>query len=342
MQAFNRAALGRVASQLCITLGHETGLLVELAQGGTTADQLAVRAGSDPRMTLEWCRCMTVAGFASYADGTFTPADGLADIVKDDGSGSMAEIYASAVQRDAALLERQVQAMRTGRGIPHEAYEPLSSRAQDRFSAGVLSRHLVPSLLGAVPGLLDRLTAGCDVLELGCGGGRALQILADAFPQSHYRGVELDPAAAALARSRLAAHPGVEIIERDAAELAQDAYDLVFAVDVVHDLSDPAAVLAATRAALRPEGVFVMCEPDATGDFEADVGTVEPFAYFSSLAMCIPVSQAAGGPGLGSTWGRAAALPMLADAGFREVTVTSAPTGHAVYACRRGARRSDE
>ncbi|HEU4997366.1 MAG TPA: class I SAM-dependent methyltransferase [Lapillicoccus sp.] len=335
MAAFERAALGRVAATLCLTLGQETGLLPALATGPISASALAERCSTDQRMTLEWCRCMVVAGLATYADGQFAPADGYAEIVADDGAGSLAEIFAASVRRDATLLDRQAEAVRTGRGIPHAAYEPVLSRAQDRYSSRVLRRHLVPTLLGAVPEVVERLAAGCDLVELGCGGGTALRLLAEAFPRSRYWGIELDPVAVRLARDRVAGHDHVEIVERDAAELPPDAYDVVLALDVVHDLGDPAGVLGVVRAALRAGGMFVMCETDATGDFAEDAASVDPFAYFSSLAMCIPTSQAAGGPGLGSAWGRSGALPMLADAGFADVTVTSVETGHAVYACRR-------
>jgi hypothetical protein len=40
---------------------------------------------------------------------------------------------------------------------------------------------------------------------------------------------------------------------------------------------------------------------------------------------CMSVSLAAGGPGLGATWGRETALAMLAAAGFSAVEVHSLP-----------------
>jgi SAM-dependent methyltransferase len=278
---------------------------------------------------------MVVAGFATFADGRFAPAEGFGEIVANDGTGSLAEIFAAAVRRDAILLDRQAEAVRTGGGIPHTACEPLSSRAQDRYSSRVLRRHLVPTLLGAVPEVVERLEAGCDAVELGCGGGTALRLLAEAFPRSRYWGIELDPVAVTLARDRVAGYGNVEIVESDAADLPRDAYDVVLALDVVHDLGDPAGVLGVVRAGLRDGGTFVMCETDATGDFAVDAASVDPFAYFSSLAMCIPTSQAASGPGLGAAWGRSGALPMLTEVGFADDTVTSVETGHAVYACRR-------
>jgi hypothetical protein len=119
-------------------------------------------------------------------------------------------------------------------------------------------------------------------------------------------------------------------------DLPAATFDVVLAVDTIHDLGDPAATLAAIAASLTPGGVFVMAELDATGDFDLDRHSDARHHYFASLAMCIPVSQSAGGPGLGSFWGRAGALPMLSEAGFTAVSVHSAPPGYAVYAARVG------
>ena len=81
-------------------------------------------------------------------------------------------------------------------------------------------------------------------------------------------------------------------------------------------------------------GAVVVNGDLATGDFAVDRHSESASEYLTSLAMCIPVSQAAGGPGLGSLWGRAAALRLLRQAGFTSVEVAGSPTGHAVFACR--------
>ena len=44
-----------------------------------------------------------------------------------------------------------------------------------------------------------------------------------------------------------------------------------------------------------------------------------------SCMHCVPVSLAAGGPGLGAAWGEEKALDMLRAAGFRGVRVEQLP-----------------
>ena len=335
-EALERAWAGLAAAVLGVALGQETGLLAELASGPATADEVAARAGTDPRMTLEWLRVMVVSGFATHADGVFGPAEGL-DRLTDvpDGQWSQTDLFTQRVRRDLGLLGHLGEAVRTGAGVPHELYEPLSSRSQDLYNGRILTKHLVDGLLAPVPGLLESLADGCSVLDVGCGAGRALATLAEAYPRSRYTGYDLDTAALDLARERLAALPADAAVERrDVRDLPVATFDVVLAVDTIHDLGDPQGTLEAIRRALRPGGVFVMCETDASGDFEVDRTSEAAWEYYVSLSMCIPVSQASGGPGLGSLWGRAGALPMLERAGFSDVTVRPSEVGYAVYACR--------
>jgi predicted TPR repeat methyltransferase len=46
----------------------------------------------------------------------------------------------------------------------------------------VYDEHLVGGLLGRVPGLVERLRAGARVLDLGCGTGHAVNVMAREMP----------------------------------------------------------------------------------------------------------------------------------------------------------------
>jgi hypothetical protein len=121
---------------------------------------------------------------------------------------------------------------------------------------------------------------------------------------------------------------------RDVTDLTDDAADVVLAIDVVHDLADTAGSLVLIRNALTAGGTFVMAETDASGDFSVDRRSAHAWQYGPSFARCIPASQYAGGPGLGSMGGRPAAMALLRGAGFVEVTVHASEPGYAVFAGR--------
>lgn len=333
--SLDAAFFGYNSLLLGLVLGHDSGLLDGFLAGPTSAPALADRLGTDRRLTLEWLRVMVVADFAEHSDGIFSPLPGLSEAMNPPGFGSRAELLALRAHGMSQLLTLLTEAVRMGTGVPHTAYEPVASRCQDMFNSSTASAHLIPGILGPIPRAREVLDRGGRILDLGCGAGWAMVTLATAYPAVRLTGYDLDVAALSLARARLAAVSAETRVERrDATDLPAGAFDLILAIDTIHDLGDPAGALAAAAASLRPGGIFVMAETDATGDFDIDRHGAARAEYFTSLAMCIPVSQASGGPGLGSLWGRAAAMPMLTEAGFTETAVHSAPPGYAVYAAR--------
>ena len=62
----------------------------------------------------------------------------------------------------------------------------------------VLSSHILP----LVSGMEERLGDGASLLDLGCGRGRALLMLAERFPQSRFQGYDLSGDAIAHASSQ--------------------------------------------------------------------------------------------------------------------------------------------
>ena len=322
---------------LFLLVGHEAGVLAAVVGGGGTAEEVAARAGSDPRMTLEWLRVMTVAEFVDVDEQgqIFTARPDLDQILDLPGVDSAAAIGSAIFRRIPGLLDGLATALRTGEGVDPTIYGPPFTRLQNLSSLTTGPAHLVPDMLTPVSGLVERLSEGCRVLELGCGGGWALETLADAFPAATLLGHDLDGYGLALAGDRLARFgERCRVERRDVMDLAEDSADVVLAIDLVHDLADPAGSLVRIRNALTPGGTFVMAETDASGDFSVDRHSAHAWQYGPSFARCIPTSQYAGGPGLGSMWGRPAAMALLREAGFVDVTVHASQPGYAVFAGR--------
>jgi SAM-dependent methyltransferase len=110
-----------------------------------------------------------------------------------------------------------------------------------------------PELRQAIAGL--RLSAGMRVLDIGCGTGEALSWLADAVaPGGRVVGMELSAAHAASARA--AAAPSILVLQADLlkAPLPAGAFDLIWCVNTVNHLRDPAAGVARMAGLLRPDG----------------------------------------------------------------------------------------
>jgi 2-polyprenyl-3-methyl-5-hydroxy-6-metoxy-1,4-benzoquinol methylase len=335
-EIFGKAWLG---TQLVITRlvpGYRSGLLAAVVAEPGTAEQLAARAGTDPRMTLEWLRAMTVDGLLDHEKGVFAARPELDEILEVPGIDSPADIVAATIDRLPELAEELTHALRTGNGTPPQLYEPEITRLQNLSSLMDTAPYLVADLLGPVDGLTERLTGGCRVVEVGCGGGSAIATLAEAYPQSTFVGYDIDEHALGLARARLAPYGDRCSAHRlDVMDLDAATADVVLLLDVLHDLPDPAGALGVIRSALAPGGLLVVAEADASGDFEVDRHSPLAQQYASSYGRCVPGSQRAGGPAVGAMWGRPAASHMIERAGFAVVGEhSSTPSGHVVFTCR--------
>jgi SAM-dependent methyltransferase len=102
-----------------------------------------------------------------------------------------------------------------------------------------------------------RLPAGARILEIGCGTGHNLPMLAQFGTVD---AIEIDPAARAIASERLGrAVGGAPLPELPGVE--REAYDLVAVLDVVEHIEDDVAALAAMRACLKPGGKILIAVP---------------------------------------------------------------------------------
>jgi SAM-dependent methyltransferase len=231
-----------------------------------------------------------------------------------------------------AVLPRVVEGFTTGAGVPYSAYAQVAGSALGETWRRIYDEQLVDGFVAAVPGLTEQLTAGARVLDLGCGTGHAVAVLAAAFPASTFTGIDIAPEAIARAEPP-ASNASYEV--GDAAELT-GSYDVIFAFDAIHDQRVPDVVLRRVHDALAPGGVFVMVDTKFSEDVATNVGNpYAPTAYATSLLFCVPLSLEAGGAALGAMWGTERAVRMLHDAGFGDVEMIDAPRPQNVIAvCR--------
>lgn len=211
-----------------------------------------------------------------------------------------------------------------GGGVPYSEY-PRFHKLMAEMSGMVFDAALIDVVLPLVDGLPDRLRSGADVADFGCGSGRAVKLMAQAFGASRFTGIDFSDEAVA-AGTEEAARLGLAnaTFERhDLAELDKvGAYDVITVFDAIHDQAQPARVLQNIYRALRPGGVLLMVDIKASSQLEDNVGVpLSTYLYTTSLMHCMTVSLALDGAGLGTVWGRQLATSMLADAGFTDVTV---------------------
>lgn len=105
-----------------------------------------------------------------------------------------------------------------------------------------------------------RLSPGVPVLDVACGDGAWLQVMADAGASPH--GVDISSVAVARCRKRL---PGADIRESTAELLphADASFDLVTCLGSLEHFLDKPAALAEMRRVARPGARFLLLVPNA-------------------------------------------------------------------------------
>ena len=92
------------------------------------------------------------------------------------------------------------------------------------------------------------------------------------------------------------------------------------------------------REALVDGGVFLAIDVKASSDLAGNLDhPLGPYLYGVSVMHCMSVSLAAGGPGLGTMWGRELATRMFQYAGFTTVEERPALPQDAIntiYVCK--------
>jgi SAM-dependent methyltransferase len=327
-----------------IDLGHRTGLLAASAQGPATSDELARRAGLTERYVREWLGAMVTGGIVDYEPraGTYSlPPERAACLT--EGATNLAPM-ALLNTHLGKHVHQVARAFREGGGVPYAEYRPEFTDVMDAIGRGTYDALLIDAYLPLVPGLTEQLNSGVRVADVACGTGHALVLLARAFPQSTFVGLDLDQGAIARARAEAggARLDNVSFEVCDAARLEVDQpFDVAFVFDAIHDQVDPTGVLERIHGALTEGGLFVMKEPHAADNLEDNIANpMAPILYSVSTLHCMTVSLAHGGAGIGTMFGEQLARRMLAEAGFVDVQVHAAPgdPGDAVYVSRKATR----
>ena len=316
--------LNHGAIAILASIGHSTGLFETLATlPPATSEQVADAAGLSERYVREWLGGVVTAGLVDYdpAARTYSLREDHRPFVTGPTADNLARQFRY-ITLMGQVVPKIVERFRTGGGLAYADYPDFHAvMAEDSASVndGALVETIVP-----LTGLVERLRAGLDVADVGCGQGHAINLMARAFPASRFTGIDFSDESLTAARAEAAAWgltnarftvPGRGRRSTDAA-----AYDLVTAFDAIHDQAHPATVLANIRRALRPGGTFLMVDINASSHLEDNVDLPwASFLYAASLTHCMSVSLGQGGDGLGTVWGVQTAERMLREAGFTSV-----------------------
>ncbi len=314
------------ALALMTSVGHRTGLFDTMAElPPADSQRIADAAGLDERYVREWLGAMTTGGIVECdrAGRLFRlPGEHAAVLCRAASPDNLA-VAAQYIAVLGGVEDKIVDCFQNGGGVPYEAYPRFHEVMAEESGQSVVAA-LVDNILPLVPRLVEKLEAGISVVGVGCGSGRAMNLLARHFPASQFKGYDFSAEAVGRARAEADRHgtTNVSFEQRDAGDLGAAEFDLITAFDSIHDQAAPAAVLAAIRQALKPGGIFLMQDIGASSHVHGNLDhPLGPMLYTISCMHCMTVSLAQGGAGLGAMWGEETARQMLAEAGFANVGV---------------------
>ena len=328
---------------LMTSIGHRTGLFDKMAElPPSTSEQIAQATGLNERYVREWLGAMVTGRFMEYdpAGKTYRlPPEHAASITRAAGPNNLA-----AFMQFGALMgnveDQIVDCFQKGGGVPYSAY-PKFQQLMAEESAQVFDATLIDVTLPLVPGLVDRLKSGIEVADISCGQGHAINLMAKAFSNSRFVGYDFseDGISAGKAEAKQLGLTNARFEVKDVAELSETAkYDLITVFDAIHDQAQPRKVLANISRALKPDGVFLCVDIQASSNLEENMQhPLAPMLYGVSTLHCMTVSLALNGEGLGTVWGEQKARELLTEAGFKRIDVehVEGDIFNSYYVCRK-------
>jgi 2-polyprenyl-3-methyl-5-hydroxy-6-metoxy-1,4-benzoquinol methylase len=308
-----------------VYLGDRLGLYRAMAGAGPLdSAALAARTGLDERWVREWLRGQGAAGLLEHRGGErfeLTPEGAV--VLADESHPAFAAGGFAGLPAQMQVLERLPEAFRTGRGLPYDAFGEEGNRGVERSFAPWFRTLLVPLALPRLDGVVDKLRAGGEAADVGCGSGVAVIEMARAFPKSHFHGYELSRHCLDLAQHNRD-EAGVENVSfHDVLTEPlprEPRFDLVTTFDCVHDMARPQAAIRAIRGALKEDGTWFLADIKSHETYEQNVerNPMAALMYGFSVMSCMSSALSEpGGAGLG-TLGlhEKLARRMAAEAGF--------------------------
>ena len=325
LETLNSGALA-----VMISVGHRTGLFDALAAANAvTSQELADAAGLNERYVREWLGAVTTGRVVEYepATGQYRlPAEHASWLTRAASPDNLA-VTAQWIPTLATVEDDIVECFREGGGVPYERFGRFHEVMAEESNQTVLSV-LLTHILPLVPGAEEKLEAGASLLDLGCGRGRALLMLAERFPKSSFQGYDLSAEAVSYATEQ-AGERGLENVHFEARDLGTfdvdaepESFELVTTFDAVHDQARPLAMLRGIHRSLEADGAYLMQDIQGSSHVHENIDHPGgPLLYMISCMHCMTVSLAQGGDGLGAMWGEQKARELLAEAGFTSVDV---------------------
>ena len=292
-----------------IHLGDQLGIYAAMKAAGQplTTGELAERTDLAERWVREWAHNQAAAKLVTVDDGgrfSLTPEAAVVFATPEHPAYGMGMFHR--LPQTMHALEDVRESFRTGVGHDYDSHGPQGAVGIERSFEPWSNANLPPTVLPAVEGLVARMQAGAKVVDIGCGAGSAVLLMAKAFPHSSFHGFDISQYALARAAQKLedsGLHNAAFDDPRHAPMAADNSVDFITTFDCIHDMTHPTEMMKIIRQAIKPDGVWLLVDIKAQDTFE-DNARKNPMAalmYGISVLSCMSSALSEdGGEGLGT------------------------------------------
>jgi 2-polyprenyl-3-methyl-5-hydroxy-6-metoxy-1,4-benzoquinol methylase len=315
--------VGATLNAALVVMGDKLGLYRALAgSGGLTSAELAERTGTAERYVREWLNAQAAGGYVAYdpEDGRYSlPPEQTVAFTDPDSPAYLPGFFQIAL---GSVIDSPqiVEKARSGEGLGwHEHVHDVHEGCERFFRPGY-NTHLIAEWLPALDGVIDKLNKGALVADVGCGHGASTILMAEAFPRSAFVGADYHDGSIQTARERAKAAGVAERVHFEverAAAFTGGGYDLVTMFDCLHDMGDPVGAARHVLSTLKPDGTWMIVEPNAGDRVEDNLHPVGRAYYAFSTLLCTPASLSQEvGLALGAQAGESRIREVVEAAGF--------------------------
>lgn len=322
--------------------------------GPITAEALAKHTNYSKRWLQEFLGQATAAGLCEYSptSETFKIKHEFALLLQSpersrESMAGMFQFLNALVSRAGATCT----AIQTGIGVDYDYNNNNSDEKKNdiiqgierknqnwfahHFVKDVIAQVIVPATNESLVKVLER--GGANVADIGCGCGSSTIALAKRFPKSHFYAYELSPESLRVMEKKVTTLGLSNVNVCNVAERGMDQgpkFDFVYAHDVLHDMTNPRALIRQVRDSLKENGLWIIVDVDCHGSLHENLSKNTSSAVATSLGfsclLCLSSSTSEeGGEGLGTLgFHEALARKWMTEAGFahfRTMKIKSLP-----------------
>ena len=290
-----------------IHIGDQLGLYrILAATEGLTSTAIAEASNLSERWIREWCANQVAARIVSaeYSYGADEPCvhvdektiyklspEAVAVLANEEhpafGMGMFHRLPATFDR-----LKDLPESFRSGIGFDYDAHGPDGAVGIERSFEPWSNAFLIDLVLPTLSGVVEKLKAGISVVDIGCGAGSAVLLMAKQYPKSTFIGFDISEHALARASEKLiqSGLSNVTFLNARTTSLPKSAsVDFITTFDCIHDMTQPRQMIEDIYRMLKEDGSWLLVDIKAGNNLSENVSK-NPMAalmYGISVLSCM-------------------------------------------------------